>query len=930
MDYIYGKLNKEVVTRSYKGGTTDSSQVRIDNTTNTIYVDTQSSIVDTELNIDSTNAVQNKVIAEKFEEVSSEIDEKTGAIVHRLLSYNDQLSNVVDRVSVLADHISSVTDNTAEKINALNERIDTAIEGVDDFITEDILSVKFEPILQSIDNIYVHHNTNATAIQQLKDESKAAATKISSLTKQLHEQDSKHENNFNEIKAELEDLQESVSSNEDLKLIEAKVNKVSTEISDLQKSWQGNANALSTSIKDVDSKITAVENKFYSQLSEQDDAVKDIYGKVAELASASDASSVSIHNALQHIDDLSDAVDTMSTRLKVSENILDDISSDVNSTKANIKEIQKRFNDAEKEHQSIRAEILSTEAELTEDISEVQSLMSEIKEDVSDIKSAQDLTTAKLVNVDSSIKELDREASSLNTNIQRVNNRVDEEALQRQSEIDNLRSEMDDLKFDIDKIPELQSLKDSVQSCADKLKVLSAVRDNDIPVLTALTDDLSSSLTGLRQLVANNQKKHLEDVASIEKDLSALENSLDELTADIQSINSETSAIQSVISILRADIDSSANNIKVVKKTLEDKDKVLQSAISTVDKKYEKFGNRITNLETNLASLLNKPYAKQIEELAEKLSTVEANLVTETTTRRNEDSKIRLSVKELNDNLDEAVERIEATISSNASKQEEINKSVQDVLSTAATQSYINNKLSTIYTNISTLINDTNSIKSQYKKLISDVEQIVAAVESNSNRLLTLSEDVDTMRTTLPAAINDFKESVQENSLKIHRRVSALEESVGEVDLQEDGPLAEQINHLHGHLIVVQAQLEDIQESILDEVREAIDTVAFEGVYVLKNYPLEENRTTLYASTKSGDISLDVNVDPVADNVVKRTAEGNIKILEASNKFSDTDAVHKRYVDSSVKGSVDNLEAYIMSILLERLYIIDGGTTENL
>lgn len=38
MEYLYGKLNKQVEQLEYKGGTTDTAQVEIDNSTNTIKV----------------------------------------------------------------------------------------------------------------------------------------------------------------------------------------------------------------------------------------------------------------------------------------------------------------------------------------------------------------------------------------------------------------------------------------------------------------------------------------------------------------------------------------------------------------------------------------------------------------------------------------------------------------------------------------------------------------------------------------------------------------------------------------------------------------------------------------------------------------------------------------------------------------------------
>ena len=41
MDYVYGELNTKVIDNMYKGGQTDTANVTVDNSTNTIYVDTR-------------------------------------------------------------------------------------------------------------------------------------------------------------------------------------------------------------------------------------------------------------------------------------------------------------------------------------------------------------------------------------------------------------------------------------------------------------------------------------------------------------------------------------------------------------------------------------------------------------------------------------------------------------------------------------------------------------------------------------------------------------------------------------------------------------------------------------------------------------------------------------------------------------------------
>lgn len=79
LDYLYGKLNKEVEQRKFKGITTSETKVVIDEIENTIKVELTP---ENEMSNTSTNIVQNKVIKEyidtKFNELKEYIDSKLG------------------------------------------------------------------------------------------------------------------------------------------------------------------------------------------------------------------------------------------------------------------------------------------------------------------------------------------------------------------------------------------------------------------------------------------------------------------------------------------------------------------------------------------------------------------------------------------------------------------------------------------------------------------------------------------------------------------------------------------------------------------------------------------------------------------------------------------------------------------------------------
>lgn len=79
LDYLYGKLNKEVEERKWKGLATPEASVKIDEVENTISVDITPS---KEMSDNSSNTVENRVI-------KAYIDEQIRELEARILSYID-------------------------------------------------------------------------------------------------------------------------------------------------------------------------------------------------------------------------------------------------------------------------------------------------------------------------------------------------------------------------------------------------------------------------------------------------------------------------------------------------------------------------------------------------------------------------------------------------------------------------------------------------------------------------------------------------------------------------------------------------------------------------------------------------------------------------------------------------------------------------
>lgn len=303
MDYIYGKLNKEVEQVTYSGGTTSSATVNIDHKTNTIYVDTQSSVVDEYLDLDSSNAVQNKVITKKVGDIESKFDSLSEDVANRLMAYSSTISNVSNSVNAVSNNFKKVTSQTASDIASLSETV-----AVHDAVIEELKnsgsSANLESKVEGIDfNLAVFKDTTNKSIQHLINEDGLIKSQIVALESTLSDEQLIRLAAINGLQDSLATMREDVSELTDMlddmdaasaeqvselqALLTEKIDRLEKLISDLSANYTQIDNTLRSELDNLQTKdnqlailIEELSNDTYTQLNEKIAILQDNVGDV--------------------------------------------------------------------------------------------------------------------------------------------------------------------------------------------------------------------------------------------------------------------------------------------------------------------------------------------------------------------------------------------------------------------------------------------------------------------------------------------------------------------------------------------------------------------------------------------------------------------------------------------------------------------------
>lgn len=159
LDYLYGKLNKEVEYLQYKGENTQTAAVTVDNETNTIQVDVQK----------VPNAVTfilgSQILATYDGSISQTINLKT--FDENLFVLNSQYTQDISQINsdILnnTQNISSNTDqinNLSQSIDNVNEKLDTFVSKQDTDIVQNVdINVEGDQAFMTLSTVNLQDNT---------------------------------------------------------------------------------------------------------------------------------------------------------------------------------------------------------------------------------------------------------------------------------------------------------------------------------------------------------------------------------------------------------------------------------------------------------------------------------------------------------------------------------------------------------------------------------------------------------------------------------------------------------------------------------------------------------------------------------------------------------------------------------------------------
>lgn len=450
----------------------------------------------------------------------------------------------------------------------------------------------------------------------------------------------------------------------------------------------------------------------------------------------------------------------------------------------------------------------------------------------------------------------------------------------------------------------LVAYNDEIDSIADTVTNLS--KD-----FSSLSEGTSSQISDILTKIeaTNNVVKELQE-SSVTGDI---ENAVEKNTLDIGVLNDTTN--KAIIDLknedekLRVDISDLFDAIDSEHIERINALRGIDSHLNNIQLEIEDLSTQISNNDVATSEELESLSTfllKKIEEVKQSITDVSQVCLTRDNELADQINALKLKDDELSSSIEDIKLYVNQTIS---------NTTNQDI--------------ETLKTDISIIRGQLTALQLSYRSSVDDIFAIMQKLKEHEEQIVALQSDVSDVRNQMIVSVGQLDNKINRNYITLNDDIDTLNNKVGEVDLTKKGSLADQINELHGHLVVALSQLDDIQADITDEVRESIDKISATGVYVLTELPLSSNVTYVYASTNSGNKVIRASMDALDGNIVIRNTQGNVK-LPASTEFSDTDAVHKQYVDNLIDSKTSDLEDAIMDIMNERFLIIDGGTSADL
>ena len=569
MDYIYGKLNKEVERVSYKGGKTESASVVIDNITNTIYVDTQSSVVDSALNNESTNAIQNKVVSSEIARIEKHAEETNAVVVNTLLTCDTKISKLSESVDAIKENVFASNAQYTESIAAINATIATQ--------TAEIEKLKS---LESLSDIQSQVDANTLSIGILND-------KLVSEIASLSEVDAELQASINSVRSSV--AAETTARQLALQTIESELGSIKDDVKNIQTVIEETNVATQDQLDAISTSVTSRINELSDSITLLSSVVSENNEDTTESLSALDS----------RCDNLSASIEELRTYINtyVSETFASDIKNINDELSAIRSDIESHSDDVSQLREDTEHAMADAENALRADLQD-------LSDDLNDAKSAHTTLSQELQfavdELEGKISQLDR---TTNSQIEDVNKSITESVAEAKAYTDESVQKTVAVMGSVESLVEELSAEFAAHN-QDQLKTIAELRiadaDNELNI-SKLSEETTASIFALDNAIKSIQNSLRGTVA----DVLDLMGKVDTNTDNISTISSDVRSLRSYID----------NSIGQVNSTISSNYSDLNTKIATL--------NRIIGY-VNLDK--DAPIVDQIEHLHGELAVAQTQL----------------------------------------------------------------------------------------------------------------------------------------------------------------------------------------------------------------------------------------------------------------------------------------------------------------
>lgn len=454
-----------------------------------------------------------------------------------------------------------------------------------------------------------------------------------------------------------------------------------------------------------------------------------------------------------------------------------------------------------------------------------------------------------------------------------------------------------------------------LQAVSDNLTVLKKSIDSDLQETTVAVSKLDKRVD---QLEKTKQEASITEVLQKLADetnraLQAEQQLADQICVEIASRQDQDDNLQIELSRLQYQVNE---QLTIINSTLNKKIDQLKNDQSVLNDKISIERSRAISSEASIRQTLTdnqKTHEKAIDELKTLVdsslsySDTKFDAVDDRITRVNED--LQLSIKQLQDN-DSALDS-------------KISKIILDIGALNNTLETLNNSYLHLLHYYEELNDKFDSAQNDNVKKFTELER---SIDTEKSRAQGAESQLETKITDVTASVNENKKSIEQNESTINEVKTSVDNLSHQVHRDEEklDKLQEKvdtISSIGGDVSVIKDQLDQVKQDLTTEITRATDAektindkldstiestdkklqeladqvVSLDGaVKIVPN----ENIEQLYGQVGEDVVLQNLNVEAIANSVVKRDSNGNV--IVPVNGLTNTSAVPKSVMDEAL------------------------------